>query len=183
MSRRWRAKSPMMPVEVHGGSRRLYTSHETDQPPACSIHLGSDLRARLHHSELDRELDLTLQLTGGPNRDPQKSGQLFLGSSARALSDVRADGYDGRSHLGHQPESFPRWEILRQAIDSLAERDAVSPDVETPKITLVFLDNRLRRRLEPPCVETRRSHPVAQSSSLMARSSLLVARRSRSEQP
>ena len=178
MSQRWRAKCPMMSAQVPRGSRRRYTSHETDQPPACSIHLGSDLRARLHHSEPDRELDLTLQLTGGPNRDPQKSGQLFLGSSARALSDVRADGYDGRSHLGHQPESFPRWEILRQAIDSLAERDAVSPDVETPEITHVLLDNRPRRRLEPPCAQTRRSHPFAQSSLLVARCSLLVARSS-----
>jgi len=173
----------MMSVQVPGASRCLYPGHETDQPPACLINLGRDLRVRLHRSELDRELDLTLQLACRPNRNPQESSQLFLRSSARALSNVRADRYNGRSHLGYQPESFPRWEILRQAIDRLAERDAVSPDVETSEITHAFLDSRPRRRVEPPYAQARSSHLVALHSSPVARSSLLVARSSSGEKP
>lgn len=172
-----------MSVQVAGGSRRLYASDETDQPPASPVHLGSDLRARLHHSELDRELDLTLQLTGRSDRDSQESSQLFLRSSARALGDIRADGYDGRSQLGHQPEPFPLWKVLRQAIDGPAERDAVSPDVETPEIPHALLDTRPRRQMEPTCARTRRSHLSSRCSLPVARSSSLIARSSKCETP
>jgi len=169
-------REPMMSREVPGVSRRFYTGHETDEPAPCSIHLGSDLWTRLHHSESDSELDLALQLTCRPNRDPQESRQLFLGSSARTLGDVRADRYDGRSHLSYQPESFPRWKSLRQAIDGRPECDAVSPNIEPPEITHPYLSNRPRRRAEPLCGQTRSSQLVARCSSLVARRSLLVAR-------
>lgn len=172
-----------MSREVPGVSRGLDTGHKTDQPAPCSIHSGSDLWARLHHSECDRELDLALQLTCRPNRDPQESCQLFRGSSARTLCDVRADGYDGGSHLGHQPESFPRWKSLRQAIDGLPECDAVSPNIEPPEITHPFLSSRLRRRVEPPCGQTRSSELVACSSQLVSRYSSLAARLSLGEGP
>jgi hypothetical protein len=94
---------------------------------------------RLEQTQLNRQLDLTVEFASRGHRDLQKAAHLSWRTSAAALRDVGADRNCSRSHLSSQPIPLSCGKCTCSLIDRSRQGDTFRPYIESSKVTHIPL--------------------------------------------